>query len=88
MAKVILEPIGDLHDQLLSEEVWERHLRHMRGLNDDLQAKRDEVRAGWGKKYEERVHAKGKLTTWERIEKLKDDDSPILPVGSLVNSKV
>ena len=27
---------------------------------------------GWGEKYVERVHAKGKLTAWERIERLKD----------------
>ena len=28
---------------------------------------------------------KGKLPTWERIERLKDADSPVLPIGTLVN---
>jgi len=54
-------------------------------LNAALQAKRDEVRAGWGEKYEKRVREKGKMPTWERLERLKDEDSPILPIGTLVN---
>ncbi len=37
-----------------------------------LEERRAEVRAGWGEKYVERVHEKGKLTTRERIERLKD----------------
>jgi acetyl-CoA carboxylase carboxyltransferase component len=32
-----------------------------------------------------RVHAKGKLTTWERLELLKDPGSEILPIGTFVN---
>ena len=35
------------------------------------EARRAEVHAGWGEEYVERVHAKGKLTTWERLEILK-----------------
>ena len=85
MAKVILQSIGSERAEFLSDELWQRQLEHCGELTRALQAKRDEVRAGWGKKYEDRVHAKGKLTTWERIEQLKDDDSPILPVGTLVN---
>ena len=85
MAKVILEPIGSPREQLLGDEVWERQLRCMGELNDKLQGRRDEVRAGWGPKYVERVRAKGKMPTWEWLERLKDDDSPILPIGTLVN---
>ena len=85
MAKVILEPIGTARDSLLTDEAWERQQAHMRALNAGLQSKRDEVRAGWGKKYEQRVRDKGKMPTWERLERLKDEDSPILPIGTLVN---
>src|SRR5262245_16849401 len=57
----------------------------METLKADLDAKRREVRAGWGAEYEERVRLKGKLPTWERLERLRDPDSPLLPLGTLVN---
>jgi acetyl-CoA carboxylase carboxyltransferase component len=85
LAKVILESIDQPREKLLSDEIWSRQLEHMGSLNRELQAKRDEVRDGWGEKYRERLRAKGKLSTWERIERLKDADSPVLPVGTLVN---
>jgi acetyl-CoA carboxylase carboxyltransferase component len=69
----------------MTDEVWSRQLDQMTELNRALQAKRDEVRDGWGEKYRERLRAKGKLTTWERIARLKDPDSPVLPVGTLIN---
>ncbi len=43
------------------------------------------MRQGWGEKYAQRVHDKGKLTAWERVEALKDADSPAFPVGTFVN---
>ena len=46
-------------------------------LNNRIQSLRDKCQAGWGQKYQDRVHAKGKLTAWERIEALKDADSCI-----------
>ncbi len=85
MAKVILEPIGQPRERILSGEIWEHQLRHMDRLNAELDSKRNEVREGWGDKYRKRVRAKGKLTTWDRIDRLKDADSPILPIGTLVN---
>jgi acetyl-CoA carboxylase carboxyltransferase component len=85
VAKIILEPVGDARDRVVPDEVWRRQLDHLGGLNRSLQEKRDEVRAGWGPKYEARVREKGKLPTWERIERLKDPDSPVLPIGTLVN---
>ncbi len=85
MAKVILEPIGEARERFLPEEAWRAQREHMEGLNRALQAKRDEVRAGWGPKHAARVREKGKLPTWERVERLKDPDSPILPIGTLVN---
>jgi acetyl-CoA carboxylase carboxyltransferase component len=43
------------------------------------------VHQGWGPKYIERVHQKGKLTARERIEQLKDPGSPVYEVGTFVN---
>ena len=85
MAKVILEPIGTSREQFLPDELWRAQHERMEGLNAQLESRRQEVRDGWGKKYQDRVAAKGKLTTWQRIELLKDDDSPTLPIGTLVN---
>lgn len=85
MAKVILEPIGDPREQILNDEIWELQSAHTARLNANLQTKRDQVNDGWGQKYRDRIHAKGKLTTWERLERLRDPDSPILPIGTLVN---
>src|SRR4051812_38153370 len=44
-----------------------------------------EVRAGWGETAAARVREKGKLPTWERLERLVDPGTEILPVGSYVN---
>jgi 3-methylcrotonyl-CoA carboxylase beta subunit len=85
LAKVILEPIGDPREQILNDEIWELQSAHTARLNANLQTKRDQVHDGWGQKYRDRIHAKGKLTTWERLERLRDPDSPILPIGTLVN---
>ena len=85
MAKVILEPIGEAHEQSFRDEVWQAQREQMERHNQELQLKRDWVRDGWGEKYRDRVRAKGKLTTWDRIDSLKDEDSPVLPIGTLVN---
>jgi acetyl-CoA carboxylase carboxyltransferase component len=85
MAKVILTPVGDPLECFLGEGERGANERHMAGLAEALVAKREEVRAGWGPEYVQRVHEKGKLTTWERIEKLKDPGTQLLPVGTLVN---
>jgi acetyl-CoA carboxylase carboxyltransferase component len=85
MAKVILEPIGRARHEFLGDEAWQRQLERMRQRNAELQSKRQAVRDGWGETYHERVRARGKLTSWERIERLKDPDSPVLAIGTLVN---
>jgi acetyl-CoA carboxylase carboxyltransferase component len=54
-------------------------------LQQRLDERRQFVRAGWGPSYEERVHKKGKLTTWERIVALIDPGTTPLAVGTLVN---
>jgi acetyl-CoA carboxylase carboxyltransferase component len=85
MAKVLLDPIGSPKERVVDDVSWAAQLAHAAALNGELQQKRDEVRAGWGPEYEARVRKKGKLPTWERIERLKDETSPVLPVGTLVN---
>jgi acetyl-CoA carboxylase carboxyltransferase component len=57
----------------------------MEPLEARLDRKRAEVRDGWGPSYVERIHKKGKLTSWERIERLIDAGSRPLAVGTLVN---
>ncbi len=85
MAKVILEPIGSPLEKFLDEAEAKENAAALETLNKALDAKRAEVRAGWGSEYVKRVHDKGRMTTWERIERLKDPDSPVLPFGTLVN---
>ncbi len=85
MAKVILEPIGSPRERFLRDDAWGAQCAAAREQGRSLQEKREAVRAGWGPKYEARVREKGKLPTWDRIERLKDADSPVLPIGTLVN---
>ncbi len=85
MAKVILRPIGTSLEGAVNAADQAKNLARMRELGGLLAERRAEVRAGWGAEYVERVHAKGKMTTWERIEALRDPDSAIYPVGTFVN---
>lgn len=83
MAKLILQPIGSTISN--EDPATQNNLEKMQLLEAKLQAKRDEVRLGWGEKYHERVREKGKLTAWERLEKLADSPSEIFPILSFVN---
>jgi len=85
MGKVLLDPIGNARERALDDASWAAQREHVAALNASLDAKRAEVRAGWGPEYAERVRKKGKLPTWERIERLKDGGTPVLPLGTLVN---
>jgi acetyl-CoA carboxylase carboxyltransferase component len=85
MAKVMLEPIGAARAAFLDDAGWAAQLERMGELNRALEEKRAQVRDGWGEKYRQRVRDKGKLPSWERIERLKDAESPVLPIGTLVN---
>ncbi len=85
MAKVVLEDIGVPIEKLLDSNEYENNIQHMRSLERTILERRDEVAAGWGPEYVDRVHQKGKLTTWERIDLLKDPETPIFPIGTFVN---
>ncbi|UCD76683.1 MAG: hypothetical protein JSV91_07105 [Phycisphaerales bacterium] len=85
MAKVILHPVGTPVEGVIDERAFAENCRRMDELNELLEQRREEVRKGWGAEYVERVHAKGKLTTWERLEILKDPDTTIFPINTFVN---
>lgn len=85
MAKVPLSPIGRSTDAFLDAAEIERNLSGRAEREATLARRRREVQDGWGKDYAQRVHAKDKLTTRERIELLKDEGSALFEVGTFVN---
>lgn len=85
MAKVILHPIGSPIEEAIDDKTYRENLERMEVLNAALFQRREEVRQGWGQKYAARVHAKGKLTTWERVERLKDPGTRVFPLNTFVN---
>ena len=85
MAKILLHPVGTLLDQVVSEAERARNLQRQEGLDAELAEKVAVVHDGWGERAKKRVHEKGKWTTWERIEHLKDPGTEVFEVGTLVN---
>jgi len=85
MPFVPLTPIGSPRARAIDERLYAEHLERVRALEDRLRAERAEVERGWGDKYIDRVHAKGKLTARERVARLIDPGSPIHEVGTFVN---
>ncbi len=85
MAKVILHPIGTPVEEAIEDKTYNENRERMEELNKVVFDRREEVRQGWGQEYVDRVHTKGKLTTWERIEILKDSDTPVFPINTFVN---
>ena len=85
MAKVILHPIGSSVEEALAGQDYETNVERMKERTDTLSERRAEVHEGWGPKYVDRVHKKGKMTTWERIEALKDPGTDVYPINTFVN---
>jgi acetyl-CoA carboxylase carboxyltransferase component len=85
MAHVPVVPIGKTREAIVDQSTYEREVARHEPLVSRLVARRAEVQAGWGDKYVDRVHEKDKLTTRERLERLKDDGSDIFEVGTFVN---
>ncbi len=83
MARIALHPVG----QPLAADQARANRDAMEPLERRLAERRAAVRDGWGEKYVERVHKKGKLTSRERIERLVDPGSVPLAVGTLVNDE-
>ncbi|MFK7989911.1 MAG: acyl-CoA carboxylase subunit beta [Sandaracinaceae bacterium] len=85
MAHVPLRPIGQARTQAVDDRTFNEHRERLGALEDTLRERRDEVHAGWGPKYVDRVHKKGKLTTRERVTQLADPGSSVFEVGTFVN---
>lgn len=86
MPKVSYTPIGS--QTLLKDRAFEENKNFNEELDNNLYKKRQQVFYGLDKKYEERVHDKGKLTAIERINLLADKKEDILHINSLVNYEV
>lgn len=85
MAHVPLSPLGGPRDAFLDDKTFVRQGEAVQERLDKLEAERAKVHAGWGDKYADRVHQKGKLTARERVERLIDPGSEPLEVGTFVN---
>lgn len=85
MAQVPLAPIGTPRATFLDDKSFERQHNACAERVAELDRRRAEVAAGWGSKYEDRVHAKGKLTARERLERLIDPGTRSFEVGTFVN---
>jgi len=85
MAHVPLIPIGAAREQVADDRTFQDHRAALDELEATLRQRRAGVHAGWGPKYAERVHAKGKLTARERLALLIDPGTRPLEVGTFVN---
>jgi acetyl-CoA carboxylase carboxyltransferase component len=85
MAHVPLKPVGNPRRSVVDDRTFARVREALADRSARLTALRAEARAGWGEDYVERVHAKGRLTARERIDRLRDPGSDLYEVGTLVN---
>lgn len=85
MAFVPLHPIGAARERFLEPDEVRRHGEFLAERVRVLEERRAQVRAGWGAEYERRVHEKGKLTAWERLDLLRDEGAPVFSMGTFVN---
>ena len=85
MVHVPLRPIGTPRRDLCDDPTFARQQHDVERVEQRLHARRVAVQAGWGPKYIERVHDKGKLTARERLERLVDPGTRIFEVGTFVN---
>ncbi|MCA9650060.1 MAG: propionyl-CoA carboxylase [Myxococcales bacterium] len=85
MTHVPLVPIGAPRAQFCDDATFAAHAQALARREDVLHERRAEVAAGWGQEYVQRVHAKGKLTTRERLAQLVDPGTRVFEVGTFVN---
>ncbi|MCS6798150.1 MAG: propionyl-CoA carboxylase [Myxococcota bacterium] len=84
MAHVPLVPVGSTRELAAVRDVQARR-DEVERLERVLRERRERVAQGWGARYVERVHARGKLTARERIERLRDADTLPYEFGRFVN---
>lgn len=85
MTHVPLVPIGAPRAEICDDATFSTHAEALAQREAILAERRAEVAAGWGDKYVQRVHAKGKLTTRERLTQLADPGTRLFEVGTFVN---
>ncbi|MEM1416308.1 MAG: carboxyl transferase domain-containing protein [Myxococcota bacterium] len=85
MAHVPIRPLGAPRESFLDEATFGRQREALGSLEATLEERRAEVQAGWGEKYVQRVHAKGKLTARERLARLIDPGTEPREIGTFVN---
>ncbi len=85
MARVLLQSVGGALENLLPASERQANRAAMGRAAAPVLAGREWVRNGWGEEYRDRVHKKGKMTVWERIDFLKDPGTAVFPVGTFVN---
>ncbi|TAH35118.1 MAG: propionyl-CoA carboxylase [Planctomycetota bacterium] len=85
MAFVPLHPLGSPREKFLEPDEVRRNGEFLAEKRRVLEERRAAVRAGWGPEYVQRVHDKGKMTAWERLEAFMDQGAPVHPIGTFVN---
>lgn len=85
MAHVPVHPIGSPRDQVCDAQTFAEYGEAVDKLEHKLDEKRKAVHGGWGPKYVDRVHKKGKMTARERLAMLADEGTEIFEVGTFVN---
>lgn len=88
MAHVPLTPLGSPQSEALDAKSFARQAEAVHQKEQTLCQERALVADGWGEKYKDRVHAKNKLTSRERIARLTDEGSHVFEVGTFVNHGV
>ncbi len=81
-------PVGAPREQVIDADSFTENRADIAAKEKLLQQRRADVHNGWGQKYRDRVHKKGKLTARERIEQLIDPNTAPLEVGTFVNDGV
>jgi 3-methylcrotonyl-CoA carboxylase beta subunit len=85
VAHVPLVPIGSPAANAVDEQTFVKNREAVLAKESQLLERRARVQSGWGEKYAERVHKKGKLTARERVERLIDAGTRTFEVGTFVN---
>ncbi len=83
MAKFFLKRIGSKIK--LNQDNYLINKTNMKQMNNLLDEVRNKMYLGWGEKYKKRVYNKNRMTAWERIKYISDENKNILPIGTLVN---
>ncbi|KIG13684.1 Methylcrotonyl-CoA carboxylase carboxyl transferase subunit [Enhygromyxa salina] len=85
MAIVPLSPIGSPRDQVCDDRTFGEYRETLAEREQVLDERRAKVQDGWGPKYLERLHVRGKLSARERLAKLIDPGTQVFEVGTFVN---